>query len=252
MRHIQSFLLLAFGLLGPISGAQAADAKALHIHMLSGSGEYKSSVSLPKWAEILKQDGHTCTIASGVKEDEDIANLTNCDVLVVFCKRWKLKDEALETVKQTATTKPIIGIRTASHAFQTWLAFDSDVLGGTYSGHGGNGEVMVSLEDMNKNHPVLAGIKGWKRQGKVYDNPPVASGKSGSPKGKFKPDNIVLMRLTDKRNKPTPGTWVRENANGQRVFYTSLGFVHDFEDKRFQRLLSNALVWCAQKVKETK
>ena len=231
-----------------ISPSWAEDAKALRIHMLSGSGEYKSAQSLPKWAETLEKHGHTCTIASGVERDQDVSNLKNCDVLVVFCKRWKLKGEALEAVKAVATTKPIIGIRTASHAFQTWLAFDNDVMGGTYSGHGGSGLVTVALEEKNKDHPVLAGIEeGWERQGKVYDNPPVASGKSGSPKAPFKDDNVVLMRLNDKRNKPTPGTWVRENANGQRVFYTSMGYVHDFEDKRFQRLLANALAWSTEK-----
>ena len=212
--------------------------------MLSGSTEYKSAVSLPKWAEALSKEGHTCTIASGVKEKEDFENLRNCDVLVVYSKRWKLEGEALEVVKTAATTKPIIGIRTASHAFQTWLEFDNEVMGGTYSGHGGGGEVTVSLVEKNRKHPVLAGIdQGWIRQGKVYDNPPVAAGKSGSPKGVFKEDNVVLMILNDKRNKPFPGTWVRENKSGQRVFYTSMGFVHDFEDERFQRLLGNALAW---------
>ncbi len=225
----------------------AGEGKALRIHMLSGSGEYKSAVSLPKWAKLLEKDGHTCTIASGVKEKEDFANLKNCDVLVVFSKRWKLKDEALEAVQAAATTKPVIGIRTASHAFQTWLAFDNEVMGGTYSGHGGSGEVTVTLVEENKKHPVLAGIdSGWKRQGKIYDNPAVSSGKSGSPKAPFRKDNVVLMILEDKRKKPTPGTWVRQNANGQRVFYTSMGYVHDFEDERFQHLLSNALKWVSQ------
>lgn len=224
----------------------AVEGKALRVHMLSGSGEYKSAVSLPKWAKLLEKEGRVCTIASGVKEEADVVNLKKCDVLVVFCKRWKLQGEELEAVKAAAITKPVIGIRTASHAFQTWLAFDNEVMGGTYSGHGGSGEVTVSLVDENGRHPVLAGIKkGWKRQGKVYDNPTVASGKSGSPKGRFKDDNVVLMLLTDKRNKPTPGTWVRENANGQRVFYTSMGYAHDFEDERFLRLLANALAWCA-------
>ncbi len=228
----------------------AGDGKPLRIHMLSGSGEYKSAESLPKWAEQLKKEGHTCTIASGVEDDQDIANLKRCDVLIVFCKRWKLNDEALETVKAVATTRPIIGIRTASHAFQTWLAFDNDVMGGTYSGHGGSGEVTVVLDDQNKKHPVLKGIDaGWKRQGKVYKNPAVASGKSGSPKAPWKKDNVVLMHLSGKGVKSTPGTWVRQNANGQRVFYTSMGYVHDFEDKRFQRLLANALAWCTEKVK---
>ena len=244
MKQTALTLFFALGLLGFANTGSAADGKALRIHMLSGSGEYKSDESLPKWAELLKEGGHTCTIANGVKEEEDIENLKNCDVLVVFSKRWKLDEEALEHLKAVATTKPVIGIRTASHAFQTWLAFDNEVMGGTYSGHGGSGEVTVIIEEENKDHPVLAGIEGWKRQGKVYDNPPVASGKSGSPKGKFKEDNVVLMMLNDKRNKPQPGTWVRENDNGQRVFYTSMGYVHDFEDERFQRLLSNALAWC--------
>lgn len=226
----------------------AGEGKALRIHMLSGSGEYKSAVSLPKWAKLLEKDGHTCTIASGVKEKEDFANLKKCDVLVVFSKRWKLKDEALEAVQAAATTKPVIGIRTASHAFQTWLAFDNEVMGGTYSGHGGSGEVTVTLVQENKKHPVLSGIdSGWKRLGKIYDNPAVSSGKSGSPKAPFREDNVVLMILEDKRKKPTPGTWVRQNANSQRVFYTSMGYVHDFDDKRFQRLLANALHWVTSK-----
>ena len=237
-------LILSLFVLLAATTSWGADAQELHIHMLSGSGEYKSDVSLPKWAALLEKEGHSCTIASGVKEDEDIANLKKCDLLVVFCKRWKLDESALGHVKAAATTKPVIGIRTASHAFQTWLAFDNEVMGGTYSGHGGNGEVTVILQAENKSHPVLEGIaEGWKRQGKVYDNPPVAAGKKGSPKGKFKEDNVVLMQVNDKRNKPTPATWVRENANGQRVFYTSMGFVHDFEDERFLRLLSNAVRW---------
>ena len=241
-----SILLLIAGI--PSLTVTAAEGKALRIHMLSGSGEYKSAISLPKWTKLLKKEGHSCTIASGVKEKEDFTNLKNCDVLVVFSKRWKLKDEALEAVQAAATTKPVIGIRTASPAFQTWLAFDNEVMGGTYSGHGGSGEVSVTLVEENKKHPVLAGIdSGWKRQGKIYDNPVVASGKSGSPKAPFREDHVVLKILNDKRNKPTPGTWVRENANGQRVFYTSMGYVHDFEDKRFQRLLANALAWVTGK-----
>ena len=251
MRQFALTLVIAVGCLCSFSHTAAAETKSLRIHMLSGSKEYKSAKSLPKWAEVLKKDGHTCTIATGIKEEDDIANLKNCDVLVVFCKRWKLDDQALAHLKPVATSKPVIGIRTASHAFQTWLAFDNEVMGGTYSGHGGSGEVTVTLEAGNLKHPVLAGIgEGWKRQGKIYDNPPVAGGKSGSPKGKFKEDNVVLMTLDDKRKKPQPGTWVRENKNGQRVFYTSMGYVHDFEDERFQKLLSNALAWCTAGQKE--
>ena len=41
-----------------------------------------------------------------------------------------------------------------------------------------------------------------------------------------------------------PVAWVRE-ANGRRVFYTSLGHQDDFADAIFLRLVTNGLQWVA-------
>ncbi len=51
--------------------------------------------------------------------------------------------------KYMESGKPLVGIRTACHAFDTrgkapaghaeWKSFDPDVLGGHYTGHHGNG-----------------------------------------------------------------------------------------------------------------
>ena len=224
----------------------APGADAAHIHMLSGSKEYKSDQSLPPWAERLREAGHTCTISRGI-DGECVKHLKSADLLVVFCKRWKLDDEQVGAVKEyLAAGKPVIGIRTASHAFQTYLAFDNEVLGGTYSGHTGTGEVKVTLVGENAKHPVLAGLtEGWTRKGKIYNNPPVGGGKKGAPKTKFAGDNVVLMRLAMGKT-DEPGTWVRTRGDGQRVFYTSMGLPEDFEDPKFRRLLDNAVKWCLE------
>ena len=42
----------------------------------------------------------------------------------------------------------------------------------------------------------------------------------------------------------TPGTWVRTLGDGQRVFYTSMGYVEDFDEANFSRLVDNAVAWC--------
>ena len=40
----------------------------------------------------------------------------------------------------------MVGIRTASHGFQTWLGFDPEVLGGSYNNHWGK-DVSAEVTD---------------------------------------------------------------------------------------------------------
>ena len=65
--------------------------------------------------------------------------------------------------------KPVIGIRTASHAFelrkesslkghQQWPEWDQSVIGGNYQGHHGKGKVcLVNNLSSSSNHPILKG-----------------------------------------------------------------------------------------------
>ena len=43
-----------------------------------------------------------------------------------------------------------------------------------------------------------------------------------------------------------PIAWTRSYKGG-RVFYTSLGHPKDFEEKSYLQLITNAIVWTAQK-----
>ena len=51
-------------------------------------------------------------------------------------RRMTLPADQLGQVKRYIESgKPVIGLRTASHAIQNWLEMDKLVLGGNYQGH---------------------------------------------------------------------------------------------------------------------
>src|ERR1041384_1676782 len=114
-------------------------APALRVCMLSGSGEYESDKTLPVFARRLEEeDGAACTVrkAEGVERLPGLEALDACDVALFFTRRLEVDGEALERVKRSAAAgKPIVAVRTASHGFQRWLAFDHEYLGGNYVGH---------------------------------------------------------------------------------------------------------------------
>lgn len=215
----------------------------LKVHMLSGSSEYESEKSLAAWASHLKATySIEATFSLGTDKSESVDGLEyldTADVLVVFCRRWELSGDQANAIKACIESgKPIIGIRTASHAFQFYLEFDHDVLGGSYDGHGEGGQPVAILRSVEYgNHPALAGVESWSRLGKPYWNPNIAS------------DAQVLLS-TEANGKGTPLAWTRTSAGGQRVFYTSLGLPVDFENGVFIRLLDNALFWVSETNRE--
>jgi len=215
-------------------------APPLKLHMLSGSKEYKSEPSLKALAAYLKKHyGIASTLSLGadsVKEFPNLDAMDVADVLVVFCRRTKITGRQLERVRKWCKAgKPVVGIRTASHAFQNWLAFDKEVLGGDYKGHGGGEKaVAVTLGSKAAGHPVLKGIEPWTRPGKLYRNPNLAA------------DVTVLLNGKGAKD-AQPLAWVRARKNGGRVFYTSMGGPADFQSEPFLRLLVNALHWTARR-----
>jgi type 1 glutamine amidotransferase len=128
--------------------------------------------------------------------------------------------------------KGVVGIRTASHAFQTWLDFDHEVLGGDYKGHANDKTAQVSINLAAKDHPVLEGVEPFTTDGKLYTNAHPAS------------DITVLLTAKSQDNRQ-PVAWVRTRPDhhDQRVFYTSLGVPEDFQNENFRRLVANAILW---------
>ncbi len=222
---------------------KAKEAPPLKVHMISGSKEYKSEPSLKAFKTYL--EAHypvTCTLSLGQDGGKDLPNLEaldDADVMLVFCRRQKIDGEQIERIKAWCKAgKPVVGLRTASHAFQKFLEMDRDVFGGSYKGHGKGEPVQVKVHEANKGHPILTGVSEWQRDGKLYRNPDNAE------------DAILLLTGTGETSKDTqPLAWARvydKDADG-RAFYTGMGYPHDFESANFQRVLVNAIFWTAKR-----
>ena len=228
--------------------AAAADKPPLKIAMLSGAFEYKSDKSLAILKKHLETTlKATCTILQAKKRQGDdvpgMEALDDADLMVLFMRRQGLKGDQLERFKRYAAAgKPIVGVRTASHAVQTWLVFDKEVLGGNYKGHFGHGEgTIVSLRHERLGHPVLRGVLPFRSKGGMYRNTGLATDCDILAYGE------IRMVPKDKPNAPPtvhrePIAWTRLYKGG-RIFYTSLGHQDDFKDPAFLRLLTNAVLW---------
>jgi type 1 glutamine amidotransferase len=210
----------------------------LRVCLLSGSLEYESNKTLPILQARLEKKGAVCTRAFLVGKDESqlpgLEELDKADVMVLFTRRLKLSGDELDRVKKYCLAgRPVVGIRTASHAFQTWLDFDREVLGGNYANHFGKGTTKVQIVEAAKSHPVLAGVGPLESIGSLYKNTGIAK------------DCEVL--LTGANAEATmPVAWTR-TYKGARIFYTSLGQQADFENESFLRLVENAVFWTAKK-----
>jgi len=234
---LKSFFLLcitAFLVAGPASAGGKKD-KMLKVCLVSGSLEYESDKSLAVLQTYLEKNYPIQCSRAFRKTDSDIPGLDNldtCDVMVLFTRRLKLEGADLDRFKKYCLAgKPIVGIRTASHAMQTWLDLDKEVLGGNYQGHFGE-KITCDIKVDAKDHPILKGVKLTQSQGSLYKNTGLA-----------KDVDILLTGSIPEHAEPI--AWTRLFKGG-RVFYTSLGHQKDFEDENFLRLLANAIVWTKQ------
>src|SRR5438876_3535486 len=105
-------------LLAPASGQ---NAKPLRVCLVSGSHEYDSNKTLPILQTRLEKKGAVCSRAFAKDKDDThlpgLENLDTTDVMVLFTRRLKLQGEELERFKKYCLAgRPIVGIRTASHA----------------------------------------------------------------------------------------------------------------------------------------
>ena len=212
--------------------------KFLRVCLVSGSVEYHSDESLAAFQEYLEKNYEVKCSRAFRKIDDDLPGLESldtCDVMLLFTRRLTIKGEQLERVKKYCTSgKPVVAVRTASHAFQNWLALDKEVLGGDYQNH--YGETMktrVSIVENAKNHPTLAEFKPFESPGSLYKNPNVAK-------------DVEVLLTGNNGQHVEPVAWTRPYKGG-RIFYTSLGHPKDFENENFKRILANALYWTAKR-----
>ena len=105
---------------------------------------------------------------------------------MVSVRRRALKAANFKAVEEHIRVgKPVIGIRTANHAFSlrgleppkghlVWENFDAEVWGGSYTGHHGANKA-VKIQKLS-DHPILEGIDvdTFKGRGSLYIVKPIA------------------------------------------------------------------------------
>jgi nicotinamidase-related amidase/type 1 glutamine amidotransferase len=222
-----------------------------HIVFLIGEDEYKTWVTLPQFAkEELAWRGLRVSVVQQSEGDLHrfpglVEAMRDADLLVLSVRRRALPKEQLAAVRaHLEAGKPLLGIRTASHAFAprpsdagkgaAWATFDPDVLGGNYTGHHGNGpNTTLSAASGVGTHALLTGV----------DLPQLTGHGSLYKVSPLKETATPLLTGSIPGQPAEPVAWLNTfGDNKARVFYTSLGHPDDFANAAFRRLLLNAVL----------
>ena len=219
---------------------------------------YEADKTVPVYAKKLQSEyGFTVTViqAEGERASASFPGLKDAldkaDLLVVFARRLALPEAQMNNIKDYFKKgKPLVGIRTANHAFSVqpadrkagfvdWWDFVPDILGCLNKGYGPVDPGMdIRIADAQKNHPILKGVPvQWHSKGNLY-----------LVDFTIDPQAVPLL-MGSVEDKQQPVAWTRM-AGKSRVFYTSLGYPADFSDPAFTTLVTNAVFWALQKDKK--
>lgn len=236
-----------------------AFAAERHVVFMIGEDEYKTWETLPDFAaKDLKAAGYRTTIIQADASDKNnfsglIPALKDADLLFVSVRRRTPVKEQLDAVRAHLDAgKPLVGIRTASHAFAlrpkdkltdpklaAWQEFDPQVFGGHYTNHHGNSlKTTVTVAPGAEAHPILKGasLANFVSNGSLYKVSPLEK------------NTTPLLMGTVPGQPAEPVAWTHTyGTKGARVFYTSLGHPDDFQNPEFRRLLLNGVAWALSK-----
>jgi type 1 glutamine amidotransferase len=274
--------LAAIGFLAATAALAAeGPGNGKRVVLISGDEEYRSEQALPQLARILTRHGFDCTVLFAINPTDGTIDpnrndnipgleaLDRADLMVLFTRWRNLPDSQMKhIVDYVESGRPIVGIRTATHAFDlkssptyarySWNSkeweggFGRQVLGETWIAHHGKHAVQSTRGVVVKGregHPVLRGIAA----GDIWVPTDVYKVRLPLPEGT---DPLILgqvlqgMKATDAPvegavNDPMmPVAWTRTYRGG-RVFTTTMGSAQDLLNAGLRRLLVNACYWAA-------
>jgi hypothetical protein len=256
--------------------------KGKHIVLVTGDEEYRSEEALPQLGKILaKHHGFKCTVlfamnpTDGTIDPVEKTNipgleaLKSADLMVLFTRMRDLPDEQMKyIVDYVESAKPIVALRTATHAFElksktyskydwrdkeTHGGFGRWALGETWISHHGNhgkestrGVIVSGAEK----HPILRGVTDIWGPTDVYGvRLPLPDNSEPLVLGQV----LQGMKPTDKplagkKNDPMmPIAWTKsydsESGKIGKSFTTTMGASQDLESDGLRRLLVNACYW---------
>lgn len=255
-----------------------------HIVLISGDQEYRSEEALPQLGKILSvRHGFRCTVLFPVDPESGEINpdvvdnipgmeaLDNADLVILSLRFRNLPDEQMQHfVDYVESGRPIIGMRTSTHAFQIpndrkfarydfrsreWEdGFGRQILGETWISHHGShkhestrGIIAPGMED----HPIVRGCEDIWGPTDVYgvrlplpeDSQPLVLGQVLTG---MSPDDGPVEGA--KNDPMMPVAWIKsyKTSDGKfgQSFTTTMGSSTDLESEGVRRLLVNAAYWC--------
>ena len=260
----------------------AGPGRGKQIVLLAGDHEYRSEETLPALARILARrygfkcsvffttDPKTGLVEPGSSNISGLAALRTADLLVVFLRFQDFPDAEMQHITDYLDRGgPVVGLRTATHAFQikrpdakflkyTWKdgdasypgGFGRQILGETWVSHYGKNHAQSSrllLSPAEAAHPILAGVRDVWVQSGGYTAEPIEGSRilaRGQILDGMTPDSPVA---NDKKELPV--AWYRTYQGGSgksaRVFTTTHGASEDLLNEGFRRMLVNACLWAA-------
>lgn len=240
---------------------EGSDASAKHIVLVSGDEEYRSEEALPQLAKILAtHHGFKCTVlfaqnpekpgfvdANYVNHIPGLEALDTADMMILFTRFRALPDAQMQHFDDFLMAgKPVVGIRTATHAFNfgkdatTSFAHYSNAYAGdktewadgfgrlvlgekwyTHHGHHKHQSTRGVFDAGAINHPIASGIENGSIWGAtdVYgvrlplpdDSTPIVLGQVINRAGEYN-ENDLLFGM-----KPTDTELATENNTGLKV-----------------------------------
>lgn len=249
--------------------------------LLAGDEEYRSEEMLPALAKLLgERHGFRCTVLYSLNRQGEIGPeerarqpgleaLKEADVCVMMLRFRQWPDAEMRFFAEYVQAgKPLIALRTSTHAFDypadspspyatyAWNregGFGKQVLGETWISHWGQHGVQATRGHVVADHPVTKGVKDIFVPTDVYEAAPpkeatilvrgeVVNGMNSNARsatGRKRTRQGVEQAL----NEPMmPVVWVRN-----KVVTCTMGSAQDFENPGFRRLLVNAVKWLSGK-----
>jgi hypothetical protein len=269
---------------------KAGPGTGKHVVLVSGDEEYRSEEALPALGKILSQQhGFDCTVLFAIDPKDGTINpmvnsnipgleaLKTADLMIIFTRFRNLPDEQMQHIDDYLKSgKPVIGIRTATHAFnvpkanEKWHKYSYNasgvegwqkgfgrlVLGETWvNHHGGHNSQSCRgiIPEAAKQHPIVTGIKDgdiWGPSDVYGVNLPLPEGCEPVVLGQV----LTGMKSDDpplegKKNDPMmPIAWTKtytiEPGKTGKVFTSTMGCAGDMSSAGYRRMLVNASYWC--------
>lgn len=232
----------------------ALGARALKkLVLLVAEKSYDTPTSLATFSPLFLENDFrvvwvTGSMSTGENEFAHMEEIADADVVLVSVVRRAPPATQLDVLRRYVLAgKPIVGIRTAGHAFALspgqkappggadWPSWDADVIGGNYSGHYRAGpNISAVITAFQPSSPILRGVTlPFPFTYQLYKVSPL------------RPGAQVLLMGTLPNETPEPVAWTFTREDGGRTFYTSLGAPGDFKHPAFTRLLRNGILWAA-------